>query len=1162
MYTRLYPIRFSFTIRPNKIDYVFFFSRLIISELLYKENKVIEIQPNINHPFYFYFYVDLLIVLENSDYLNYSYSLDLIKEIDKKSEENEKKINQLLMAKICIDLIDGFPSNDKYIEEYDEEINNIKAKKEKIIEENLKYFENIGLNINDKDIYDNQIDQIYANIITSLIKNKKFENYDFIMNIMNELDMDNIIITETIYQELNDTLSKEEFYQEYKILTKEDFYIEKKINFYYIFLKYILKNPLYIYNIDFFLDTRKILLNLLRTNNNLQITNEKMNYVIKSLTDSDYYFSNKLNIKEKLNTILEYYKEILFESKKDDIILIEDIIKNNKNVEKDLLKDYDRAKLMKVKLPVIKYIYDNNNKIKKEKKEKEMKKAVDMWEKLEKPIRDKKIAKIKANERKMIFKYFKDGDNKNVFLQIFHEQQIYDDFIVKVNEFYDKENLKQVEKEKKEIEKGEINEEKKEIEKGEIKEEKKEIEKGEIKEEIKEEKNDEIKEDQKEDLNKEKEIKNNLTEIEKDNINYYQKPKESDISKIENSNSLCDESTISNTLDSFQISTDLKAPEPSFRLDSQIINKLDIPNFISTKFSAVLISRMKGTEPYLIYDEIQYGNNGLKIDYNRFIKFKEDLLMTKGNNLVNKNLKKFFEYLTDIEKRLTEEFENDYRIKIIIKLIRKEKDNNNGIYNITSIYSFYEPLGQNILKYKDTNVLINKTNSNLQGFEFMLYNMNSKKYTNIKYSTDNFQKIINIIDEDEDKDNNNILKNNSQLDKNASKYTIIEYIKTIGKTKYSADFIKVLSNGYYIVGSQEILYIYDNQLVEKPNLEIKCKDWVYSICERILFKANNKNKNIQVICCMNSSIGLVELTEKKSYMTLIEMNSKTNTKKKLKKDRTKNTYNICFEMRENNYVMAGLHGAIYYINFFGNKAEVEQIKISEKKYKGGIKLNENIVVLSSNNVIPEGEDKLIFFNAKTKKITEGNNKYSFAVNEHNMSLINIGKKNSNDKILLCACKKFLKEQKNGILLVNPQLGENEDIINPFYDTGYFEVNCFCPIFNVINKNENDLEDIDEDYKKNIDVYDTNFFLVGGYDQLKRKGGIKLYQIISGNKTANTKIKFLQNIEVYNNNFEGIDEQIKCMIQSKITGNIIVTCANGKIILFTKPNLELYINKNT
>ena len=238
-------------------------------------------------------------------------------------------------------------------------------------------------------------------------------------------------------------------------------------------------------------------------------------------------------------------------------------------------------------------------------------------EKLEKPIKDRKIAKIKANERKMIFKYFKDGNNKDIFLQIFHEQQIYDDFIVKVNDFYNKEKLKIDKQEKKEIEKGEKNEKKKEIKKEEKKEKKEEI-KIEIKDEIKEEKEEE--------LNKEKEIKNSLIEIGKDNINFYQKPKENkenDNSKIEISNSFCDQSTMSNTLDSF---IDLKAPEPSLKQqDSQITNKSDIPNFISTKFSALLYSEMKGTEPYLKYDKIQYGNNGLKIDYNRFMEIVSSL---------------------------------------------------------------------------------------------------------------------------------------------------------------------------------------------------------------------------------------------------------------------------------------------------------------------------------------------------------------------------------------------------------------------------------------------------------------------------------------------------------------------------------------------------------
>ena len=65
----------------------------------------------------------------------------------------------------------------------------------------------------------------------------------------------------------------------------------------------------------------------------------------------------------------------------------------------------------------------------------------------------------------------------------------------------------------------------------------------------------------------------------------------------------------------------------------------------------------------------------------------------------------------------------------------------------------------------------------------------------------------------------------------------------------------------------------------------------------------------------------------------------------------------------------------------------------------------------------------------------------------------IKKKDGENKVLLCACKKYIKDQKNGILLVNPQLGENKEIKNPFYDTGDYEVYCICPILNVVNNNK-------------------------------------------------------------------------------------------------------------
>lgn len=50
--------------------------------------------------------------------------------------------------------------------------------------------------------------------------------------------------------------------------------------------------------------------------------------------------------------------------------------------------------------------------------------------------------------------------------------------------------------------------------------------------------------------------------------------------------------------------------------------------------------------------------------------------------------------------------------------------------------------------------------------------------------------------------------------------------------------------------------------------------------------------------------------------------------------------------------------------------------------------------------------------------------------------INIIKKekDSLDKIFLCACKKYTFNQKNGILLVEPNLQDNEKVFYEFYET--------------------------------------------------------------------------------------------------------------------------------
>jgi hypothetical protein len=167
---------------------------------------------------------------------------------------------------------------------------------------------------------------------------------------------------------------------------------------------------------------------------------------------------------------------------------------------------------------------------------------------------------------------------------------------------------------------------------------------------------------------------------------------------------------------------------------------------------------------------------------------------------------------------------------------------------------------------------------------------------------------------------------------------------------------------------------------------------------------------------------------------------------------------------------------------------------------------------------------------------------------------------NNNRIILAACKKYQKKQKNGILLVNSSLEDKKDIENPFYETDNFEVHCFCPILIVKNSNKS-YNNINEEYKKGIQITDTDYFLVGGFDEDRMEGAIRLYKIIYNENNYKTTIKYIQDIDIEEDDkFEGFNGPINCMIQSKITGNVIVSCYNEKIYMLTPPNLEYYIEK--
>ena len=71
------------------------------------------------------------------------------------------------------------------------------------------------------------------------------------------------------------------------------------------------------------------------------------------------------------------------------------------------------------------------------------------------------------------------------------------------------------------------------------------------------------------------------------------------------------------------------------------------------------------------------------------------------------------------------------------------------------------------------------------------------------------------------------------------------------------------------------------------------------------------------------------------------------------------------------------------------------------------------------------------------------------------------------------------------------------------------------------------------------------------------GIVKLFKMIY-DKENNVKVKYLFDLDMKDdeNNFKGFDMKVISMQQSKITGNLLVSCLDGSVSLFKPPNFEL------
>ena len=298
-----------FNLQKLEIVKLYYANRSSIHKILYNLNTIIRLNYNNeieerNLAYYFYL---LLLIRDDDTIINYSYSIEYIKKaIESLTIGNKDKYYDLVISKIINELINNYKGLDEY-ECNSKEIEKMENENNERINEITK-----ELKISYEEFKNKKIDEIYSNIILSLIKKNKFEDYDYTYNIIKQLDLESIDITKKIFEDIDYILKNDEnIKKRYQISNIEDLYDDKKLNFYNILLKYILKNSLYIYTIDYLSQIKHIILKIINSNQSSfdkfksENINRKieLNKFLELILGSKYYYNYKKenNFKKKIN---------------------------------------------------------------------------------------------------------------------------------------------------------------------------------------------------------------------------------------------------------------------------------------------------------------------------------------------------------------------------------------------------------------------------------------------------------------------------------------------------------------------------------------------------------------------------------------------------------------------------------------------------------------------------------------------------------------------------------------------------------------------------------------------------------------------------------------------------------------------------------------------
>ena len=312
------------------LEYIYL-NRYKIHKILYDDDNSINIDEKIVTKLTDYYYLYYLIWCQDV-VVNYKYNFKLVKNAYDMLITAKKDIKKIILAKIAITIIDNYCSdgdnNDVDILDECEKYKTVCIEK---INENKNVLEKykIDLDLDNLEKSEVSLEDIYSDIISTLIIKKELNESEETLNILNELEIKKIRLNKTIFDSLLKALTEKNL-KEYIIDDFNDFFNEKIINFYSILFEYILKSTDYINYIPFLSEIQIKIKKLVKENMKELYTYFKRN-------------KNK-NSTDKLKKVLNYFVELEYylnigeeESKK----ILNDSV-DSKNLDKPMNKNGDK----------------------------------------------------------------------------------------------------------------------------------------------------------------------------------------------------------------------------------------------------------------------------------------------------------------------------------------------------------------------------------------------------------------------------------------------------------------------------------------------------------------------------------------------------------------------------------------------------------------------------------------------------------------------------------------------------------------------------------------------------------------------------------------------------------------------------------------------------